>query len=169
MEKVNVSLEGCCCAFESSHHRGKLVGQTVGENLSLALMGKRLILPVLLENNGERAVRNENRVETASTVIPCALHALKGITEARRLGAMVGFMRVSRALAISSPTLLRDCDLTVKSFLPLLCLLVRLQTAAGWTVGLFNNHGSSMSTASKVTALSPGAFRRSLQCDPNGF
>lgn len=132
-----------------------------------------MLLQFLSENNGERAVRNKSKVETISIVTSGPHHILKGIAEAYELGTTIGLMQMGRALAIPSPTLLRDYDLTVKSFLPPACLLfLHLGIAVGWSNGPFDDRKSvrsSVSPGPKVTAPSCGASCKSSECDSNDF
>lgn len=132
-----------------------------------------MLLQFLQENNGERAARNKNKVKTISIVTLGPHHTLKGITEADKLGTTIGLMQMSRELAIPSLTLLKDYHLTVKPFLPPVCLVfLWLGTAVGWSNGPFNDHElvrSSMSPGAKVTALSHGASCESSECDLNDF
>lgn len=120
-----------------------------------------MVLWFLSENNRERTVRNKNKAEIISITTSSPNHTLKGITEARELGTTIGLMQMSRTSIITSPALLRDYDLPVKSFLPPESLLfLHLGTAMGWSNGLFDDHASVRSPLSpvpKVTAHSCGA------------
>lgn len=121
----------------------------------------------------QRETRMVEMVETISIVMFGSYHNLKGIAEAHELGTMIELMQMRRALAFSSPTLLRDYDLTVKSFLPPVCLLfLCLGTAVGWSSGPFDDHNlvrSSMSPCPKAAALSRDASCESSECDSNDF
>lgn len=111
-------------------------------------------------------------VETISIVTFGSHHSLKGIAEAHELGTTIELMQMRRALAFSSPTLLRDYDLAVKSSLPPVCLFLCLGTAVGWSNGPFDDHNlvrSSMSPCPKATALSRDASCKSSECDSNDF